>query len=484
MISIVIPTRNEEQNIGALLKCLPYLSRVGIKYEAVVVDDSDDDTPRIASLLGARVIKGRRKGLGQAIIDGINVSNGEIVVVMDADLSHPYCEIPNLIAPLKDGYDMVVGSRYTVGGKVVGWELGRRIISRCACLLALPVTTIKDSTSGFFAINKSLLEGVKLEGKSWKIMLEILIKAKPVRVKEISITFVVRTSGKSKFNSKQMVAYLKHLASLVLYKYNRFLKFCIVGGTGALITFSVTWLLTEQFGMWYMMSMVIAVAIATVTNFTLNSIWTFSIGKNMDDADYEWNAYYKGNVVQKWWKHRIAEAVVDMIPEPRKGLSVLDIGCGSSPMSIQIGTPNYIGIDSNPKKIKYMQSKLPYYRYECARDFQNGQKHDVVISLEVIEHLESMDSVGEFLSFISNASKFGGSVIIATPDYNKILWRVIEKVYGKLMPSAYAYDHKVRFSENSLVDCCAKYGLKHIETSRVLGCDMVCKFIKEKHETV
>ena len=158
LVSIVIPTRNEEKNIVSLLSCFNFASN-GIQYETVVVDDSSDRTAEMAAMHGARIVKGQGKGLGQAIIDGIEASKGDIIVVMDADGQHPPAAIPSLLKPiLEEGADMVIGSRYVNGGSNPGWKWSRRIVSRVACLLALPVTNVKDATSGFFAFRKSILE--------------------------------------------------------------------------------------------------------------------------------------------------------------------------------------------------------------------------------------------------------------------------------------------------------------------------------------
>jgi 2-polyprenyl-3-methyl-5-hydroxy-6-metoxy-1,4-benzoquinol methylase len=261
--------------------------------------------------------------------------------------------------------------------------------------------------------------------------------------------------------------------------FNRFLKFSVVGGIGAGITFGLTWLFTEQFGFHYMVSMVIAVGVATVSNFTLNTVWTFALGRNMNDAEYEWNAYYKGNIIQRWWKRSIIQKVESMIPrENRESLSILDIGCGSSPIAKEIGSKNYIGIDYNEQKIKFMQNKLPEYQYHTVPNYQNGHKSDVVMSIEVIEHLPDMLAANNFVKNISDSVRVGGKVIIATPDYNTRTWRMVEKVYDILMPSAYAGDHKVKFNEQSLKTMCSANNLIHEKTTKVLGCDMVCCFKK------
>ena len=157
LISIIIPTRNEEGNIAELLTRIKFAND-RFSYEAIVVDDSSDRTAEIAEANGARVVKGKRQGLGQAIIDGIEASQGDIVVVMDADGSHRPEDIPKLLKPiLEEGCDMTIGSRYCKGGSNPGWSLKRRMVSRVACLLALPVTRVKDATSGFFAFRREIL---------------------------------------------------------------------------------------------------------------------------------------------------------------------------------------------------------------------------------------------------------------------------------------------------------------------------------------
>lgn len=82
-VSIIIPTRNESENIVRLISMVKQYG-----HEIIVVDDSDDNTPELARNSGAVVIKGRRKGLGRAILDGIYASNKDVVLVMDSDLSH------------------------------------------------------------------------------------------------------------------------------------------------------------------------------------------------------------------------------------------------------------------------------------------------------------------------------------------------------------------------------------------------------------
>lgn len=215
-VTVVVPTKNEHKNI------VPLINGINESYpesSILVVDDSDDDRTKIlANENGAKVINGQRKGLGQAIIDGIKASESEIIVVMDCDLSHPPSKIPELVNACQNGHKFSVGSRYVKGGSIVGWTKKRKIISAVASAIAYPISGVRDGTSGYFAFNRSILDGVNLEASSWKIMLEILVKSRAKAI-EIPIEFKDRQAGESKFRSKEMVAYLKHLVKLSLYKY-------------------------------------------------------------------------------------------------------------------------------------------------------------------------------------------------------------------------------------------------------------------------
>lgn len=256
MVSIVIPTRNEEGNIRRLLVALKEIAMLyDCHFEYIIVDDSDDDTGLIAYSLGARVIKGQGKGLGQAMLDGLHMSYGDIVVFMDADLSHDPQYIPSLLKPILDyGYDMTIGSRYVADGGSAGWGKTRSLMSRIAGMIGYPITGIRDSSSGFFAIKRGIAISAfpSYEPSSWKIMLEILVKANPIAVCEIPIIFKERNAGKSKYNTKEGIKYLAHLGKLLMYKLSH-----------------------------------------------------SHIKQDCNEADYEWRSYFKANPLRRKWKSKI-----------------------------------------------------------------------------------------------------------------------------------------------------------------------------------
>ena len=298
-VSIVIPTRNESENIKQLLTELwdalvPY--KPELKYEIIVVDDSDDNTAQIAQSLGVKVIKGQRKGLGQAIIDGFEASENDVCLCMDADGSHEPSAIPSLLKPiLEQGYDMVIGSRYVMNGDVSKWSLGRRMKSIIGVKLMQLVTGVKDSNSGFFAFRKELIKDKILNGKTWKIMLEVLMKCKPMAVKEVPIAFGDRKAGESKRSMKQVTKDALNLIKLTAYKYGRFINFAVVGGIGALWHFGTLYFLTEYVDMWYGWSAIIATFIAITNNYLINHYYTFRHVKDNNKSLFKGYLKYIGN---------------------------------------------------------------------------------------------------------------------------------------------------------------------------------------------
>lgn len=229
-VSIIIPTYNEFNSLEKLIQQIfENLKTEEISAEIIIVDDnSPDGTGKLAEKLKnnyshLKVIhRPKKMGLASAVIDGIKISEGEIIGVMDADLSHELKAVPALIKAItKENVDLAIGSRYVQHGKITNWPLIRKITSLVAILLAKPVTKVKDATSGFFFIRRSCLDDVKLNPIGFKIGLEIFVKAKYNTFKEVPYTFTDRKKGKSKFNFKEILNYLAQLYQLTIYSVRR-----------------------------------------------------------------------------------------------------------------------------------------------------------------------------------------------------------------------------------------------------------------------
>jgi dolichol-phosphate mannosyltransferase len=206
-VSIIVPTLNEEENIVPLVSEIK-ACEVPFR-EILFVDDHSTDATRekiraLARRHPIRLIEqdGAGPGLAGAIMRGARAAHGEILLVMDADLSHPPDRIQDLLEPLLAGKaDLVVGSRYVKGGSTQGWRVWRRIVSRAGAVLAYPLTGLHDSMCGFFAIGRSRLLELAPQTSGFKIVFETMVRARgTLRVREIPIAFRERAHGKSKMS--------------------------------------------------------------------------------------------------------------------------------------------------------------------------------------------------------------------------------------------------------------------------------------------
>jgi dolichol-phosphate mannosyltransferase len=287
LFSILIPTYNEHDNIAPLLEHIA--AAIPEKnYEILFVDDdSRDGTPELIKQLSTKypcrvVVRKDKKGLASAVVDGFGWAKSDVVLVMDADLQHPPEVVPALIKAIQDGADIAVASRYVPGGGTAGWSRIRKIISSGAIILAhvlLPQSRrVKDPMSGFFAFKKSIITGVKLAPIGYKILLEMLVVGKAGKVTEVPFMFQPRELGKSKLDARQEIEYLKHLFSLMRRSGElvRFLKFCLVGGSGVVVNTGMLWLLHDKAGWEVRYALIAAIETAIITNFILNNYFTFA----------------------------------------------------------------------------------------------------------------------------------------------------------------------------------------------------------------
>jgi len=304
-VSIIIPTYNESENIIQVLKSIGDYLPKDIATEAIVVDDnSPDGTGKVVedyindtqNKIGYTVDVIHRKtksGLSSAILEGIQHSSGETVVVMDSDFSHPPKIIPRLIEEIKiSKCDIVIASRYTQGGKVSGWSAKRKLISKAAKGIAKVGLGINESDpmSGFFAFRRKILEGIKFDAIGYKMLLEILVKTKGAKVKEIPYTFTNRVYGYSKLDSSTMLDYVRSVWRLYRYGHKaedsktrtsvRFIskagRFFTVGLSGLLVNYLVSLLFADAImNFWYIHATVIGIIVSMSSNFILNKIWTF-----------------------------------------------------------------------------------------------------------------------------------------------------------------------------------------------------------------
>jgi len=304
-VSIIIPTYNESENIIQVLKSIGEHLPEDIATEALVVDDNSpdgtgkvvedyiNDTQNKTGYTVGVIHRKTKSGLSSAILDGIQHSSGETVVVMDSDFSHPPKIIPQLIEEIKTSkYDIAIASRYTEGGEVNGWSTKRKLISKTAKGIAKAGLGVNESDpmSGFFAFRRKILEGIKLDAIGYKMLLEILVKTKGAKVKEIPYTFTNRTHGSSKLDSSTMLDYVRSVWKLYRYGHKaedsdtrvsiRFVskagRFYTVGASGLLVNYLVSLLFADAIvNFWYIHATIIGIIVSMSSNFILNKIWTF-----------------------------------------------------------------------------------------------------------------------------------------------------------------------------------------------------------------
>jgi len=228
-ISIIVPVLNEAENIEPLVSQI-VANHVPFTEMLFVDGGSTDGTRNAIDALATRhsigLIEQDRKspGLAAAIMAGARAAGGDILVVMDADLSHPPERINDLLVPLFPGAaDMAIGSRYIPGGSTPGWPLWRRTMSRTASMFAQPLTGVRDSMCGFFAISRSRLLQIDPPTSGFKIVFETIVRGgRNLRVREIPIAFRDRTRGKSKMSFGVALKFLvRWVIAILRYPFRR-----------------------------------------------------------------------------------------------------------------------------------------------------------------------------------------------------------------------------------------------------------------------
>jgi len=287
-LSVIAPTYNESGNVGQLIQKLEAALR-DVDYEIVISDDNSPDltwlvVEKIASV-NPRVRILRRmsnRGLGSSVIDGFNVATGDAVACIDGDLQHDPAILPTMLKTLLEGSDLVVGSRYVAGGSLGNWGLLRRTESRIATWMARwsVGVTMSDPMSGYFMMRRRDFLRIRenLNGRGFKILLEIAASLKPSKICEVPYTFRTRVAGESKLSSQVVWAYLVQLfrlSPLGRLVPAEFVKFAIVGTSGVVVNLGVMAAMLHFTPYQDWRASAISTLAATLSNYMLNNFWTF-----------------------------------------------------------------------------------------------------------------------------------------------------------------------------------------------------------------
>ncbi len=219
MIYIIIPTYNEKENLPELIQKISK-ELENYNYKILIVDDnSPDGTGQVAEELKQNypvdvLHRDKKLGLGSAYLAGFKIAldNGaDLIFEMDADFSHDPRDLPKMIKEIKNGNDVVIGSRRVKGGKIVGWNFWRHFCSKGAMFFSRLVLNIKtkDVTAGFRCYKRKVLESIdldKIKSNGYAFQEEMIYKIEKMnfKIKEIPVIFTDRQKGKSKLNKKDI----------------------------------------------------------------------------------------------------------------------------------------------------------------------------------------------------------------------------------------------------------------------------------------
>lgn len=299
MLSLILPTYNEAENLPELLPKLEATLK-DIPHEIIVVDDdSPDGTWRIAQELGQKrddvhvIRRVGRRGLSSAVTEGFLSAKGDVFAVMDADGQHDMDLLPKLYASVRDNGGIAIGSRYMEGGSVGEWDERRHALSRIATKLAIKLCKVKvsDPMSGFFAVRRQLFQGIAdhLNPKGFKILLDLLVHVpSSTVVTEHPFTFSTRLHGESKLSRRVQVEFLEYLYDVTVGRYIplTFVKYCLVGSAGVIVHMATYMLVSGVVRddgnlsiLGFRIAVLAAIEVAIVFNFYLNNVWTFAIAR-------------------------------------------------------------------------------------------------------------------------------------------------------------------------------------------------------------
>lgn len=291
-VVIILPTYNEKENIGLMLKKLLQVAKENPRhtFEILVVDDcSPDGTGELVKKYIKKnplihLLTRPKKGLGSAYVRGIKYAiealKADVFFKMDADLSHEPKLIPVFLRQIENGADLVIGSRYIKGGSIPqDWALHRKIFSIFGNLIVrfgLMIFRVHDWSSGYRAVRAQVFKKIgqgleKYPGYTFQIAFLHRAFREGFRVVEIPLNFVDRRYGKSKFLASQ------YILNVLLYivQNSTFIRFCVVGTIGFMINLvglEVFYRLAFKPGP----AAALGAEFAIICNFILNNSWTFA----------------------------------------------------------------------------------------------------------------------------------------------------------------------------------------------------------------
>lgn len=310
-VVIIIPTYNEKGNIDRLIPILendifPQVKNHDMNI-LVADDNSPDGTLEEVKKLREKwknidISAGEKRGLGAAYVRAMGYAiehmSAEVMFEMDADLSHPPLKILEFLKKIDEGYDMVIGTRYSQGGSIpANWGVSRKMFSVFGNLIVRVILLkfkIHDWTGGFRALRKEVFlkekdELTAFRGYTFQVSFLNKVVRDGFKIAEVPIDFTDRTLGKSKIAPKEyIIDLLKYVISASIKEKlsGSFGKFLVVGGTGFILQTVLYWFLVRNTTLLLGIASFLSAQLAIFSNYNLNNLWTFRERKASDFKSY------------------------------------------------------------------------------------------------------------------------------------------------------------------------------------------------------
>lgn len=294
-ICFVLPTYNEEENIGNIIQQILKEEKSQSKHTFIILvvdDNSADETQTIVQRyisLNSKVhlVTGQKKGLGDAYKRGfkyaLNDLKADLIFQMDSDGQHDTSLILDFVSYIEEGKDVVIGSRFVEGGKMPDFSFSRLLMSKVGNLLVRYVggiTQVQDCTSGYRAIRASYLKELDFSylstrGYSFQSSLICDLAWRGADISEIPIEFSSRQGGDSKLALRDQIEFLLNIPRLGFRNLEDFMKYSLVGVSGVFVNLGLYLFLTRYYEISEVVAPLIAIESALISNFILNNFWTF-----------------------------------------------------------------------------------------------------------------------------------------------------------------------------------------------------------------
>jgi dolichol-phosphate mannosyltransferase len=412
-IAIVIPAWNERENLDLLLPALrEVLEELGLAFEIVVADaGSDDGTREAAERRGARVVLQQERGYGGALLAGFAATTAPYIVTMDADLSHRPVFLFDFWKN-RERAEVLIASRYIAGGKA-DMNRGRRVLSHILNrTYGMALSMpIRDLSSGFRMYRRDALDGLSLQSRDFDILEEILVRVHAGGWRILEVPFSYMARGSGNSHAR-------------------------------LAKFAIAYLRT------------------------LGRMW--SLRNSIESADYDYRAFDSRIWLQRYWQRTRYKIILKFAADHER---VLDIGCGTSRIILDL--QQAVGLDISERKLRWLKPQHErLVRGSCNHLPFDDASFDCVINSEVIEHVPD---VPEIMTEMWRVLRPSGTLILGTPDYGRRLWLMLEWVYGKVMPGAYAHEHITRYTAAALTKRLREGGYDVLDCQYVGFCEMIFK---------